>query len=287
MRTFLRRVACCRSTSATEDDEDEALPIPGVDNIFLHGGIIRKQHPDAASAKHEYDILLRLAGVPNCVKVLDILGKSIYLEYLKGGALIEYLNELPAKKLTLAEAATVGLQICNAIGRCHELGIAHLDLKLDNICLRNGLADICVIDFGGSEYINSQPIHFPGSTYTYISPELIQFMGYADLGITLSSRRQYIDIDIWCIGIILYSMLTGRSCPFLQINSKISALKQQDVIRNVAALSYTIPDDVDASIAALLREIFVHDGTRRPRIAVIEQTLRQALEKVLRVARDQ
>lgn len=273
MRRFLKYI------SAKKLRHQEKQLISGIDNIYLERrkskDLVRKECKTEESAHREYAIMMHVRCIPGCVGVHAISGKSIWMEHVAGGALIDHLTTKKIKKLGVDNAALICLQLCRIITECHLAGIAHLDLKLDNICLREpgSYGDICVIDFGGSDWINDEPFEVISSSYGYISPELIQYCGYADLGIEVSSRQQYIDIDIWCIGIILYILITGSRCPFAPCGKFSREVENDMILNNIRRLQYSIPSEVPSEIAALLKKIFVHEGRARPRISEIEDLL--------------
>jgi serine/threonine protein kinase len=110
-------------------------------------------------------------------------------------------------------AATIGIQICEAMAEAHAMGIVHRDLKLENVFLVEGPEErpaVKVLDFGISKLLNPQSGSDRGLTHTraivgsphYMSPEQL-----------LSSRTVDARTDIWALGVSLYQLLTGR-LPF-------------------------------------------------------------------------
>ena len=89
--------------------------------------------------------------------------------------------------------------IIEALAYLHEKSIAHRDIKPENIVISSeGVAKLC--DFGWSALVESSRQTFCG-TLDYAAPEVVE-------------RKQYdTSVDIWCIGILTYELLTGRA-PF-------------------------------------------------------------------------
>ena len=124
------------------------------------------------------------------------------LERVTGVSLKEYLLNIPDHKLTESQASDIFQQISSAIAYCHERGITHRDLKLDNILLtQNGT--VKVIDFGFSTWTKKDfKLKSFCGTPTYMAPEIInksEFLGPPT--------------DMWALGIILYALLCG-TFPF-------------------------------------------------------------------------
>lgn len=93
------------------------------------------------------------------------------------------------------------LQIVKGLKHCHDNGVVHMDLKLDNIILMDDNT-IKIADFGHS-YVTTnvyqkQPFTYNKTTLWYRSPEQLfqlYFSGYS---------------DIWSLGCIIYELYTDR-----------------------------------------------------------------------------
>lgn len=69
------------------------------------------------------------------------------MEYAAGGELLKYVEE--KGKMNEVEARKIFLQIVNAMQYCHNRGIVHRDLKLENVLFKSkGDLFIKVVDFG-------------------------------------------------------------------------------------------------------------------------------------------
>jgi len=92
----------------------------------------------------------------------------IVLEYFDGPALDEEIDENGA--LTGVEAAVLGAQLLPAVASLHHRGLAHLDLKPENVVLRD--ARPVLLDFGTARPIGSfQLAGHPVGTSGYAAPE--------------------------------------------------------------------------------------------------------------------
>ena len=68
------------------------------------------------------------------------------LEYAEGGDALHYVQSAGA--LGEERARTWSSQVTSAVAYMHDLGIAHRDLKLENLLLTGDLRTIKICDFG-------------------------------------------------------------------------------------------------------------------------------------------
>src|SRR5882672_12133183 len=106
-----------------------------------------------------------------------------------------------------------GAQIANALGRAHDRGIVHRDLKSSNVVVTSeGL--IKVLDFGLAKRVRggifegstrsfdaSQDASMVSGTLPYMAPEVLRGEG--------ADYRS----DLWALGVVLYEAVSGR-LPF-------------------------------------------------------------------------
>lgn len=146
---------------------------------------------------------------PNIVKLEGWFedDDNIYLvlEHLRGKDLSNFFKkDLPTHK----DAIKVIKQVVEALKYCHNKGVIHRDIKLDNILIDKTLT-IKITDFGLCTVRRSaKEIHYSQvGTVRYTAPEIIAEEGYNHL------------VDIWCLGIVIFMLLTGRY-PFDGSNRK-------------------------------------------------------------------
>jgi serine/threonine protein kinase len=142
--------------------------------------------------------LLTALSHPNVLRGYEVLrgrAPAVVTETLRGRTLARLLDD--SRRLTAAEAAVLGIQLCSAIAYLHDYGYLHLDLKPSNIVIDGGRA--IVVDLS----IAQRPAHgIPGlGTWQYLAPE--QALG----------RRLDAAADVWGVGAVLFEALTGRA-PF-------------------------------------------------------------------------
>lgn len=157
----------------------------------------------------------------------------IVMEMVAGESLETRLERGP---LPEPEAATLGLQLADALGALHALGIAHFDLKPDNVVITpEGRAKI--VDFGLSRWMDPDasplgPATQAGSrlagTLAYMAPERFE-RAEAD------ARA-----DLWSLGVLLYRSACGK-LPF--------------EVRDIASLLYAIHNTAPVAPRRLAPEL--------------------------------
>ena len=141
----------------------------------------------------EIDILKSLDH-PNVIKLYEVYDdeRAIYLvmELCTGGELYDYVS---SAQYTERQACNIFHSIVKAINYCHQRGIAHRDLKLENFLFesKEKNAHIKLIDFGlSAKYANVDASGAPrpgptgiarmtslvGTSY-YVAPEMISKKG--------------------------------------------------------------------------------------------------------------
>jgi nucleotide-binding universal stress UspA family protein len=149
-------------------------------------------------------ILPRLSGahVPRFIAAGDFSNPYIVMEFITGVPLKDRLDRTP---LPPEEVAEIGARIAIALHDLHRQHVLHLDLKPDNVIMRES-GEAALIDFGLSRHdqlpdLLAEEIGGPIGTGAYISPEQV-------LGDRSDPRS-----DLFTLGVILYFLATGER-PF-------------------------------------------------------------------------
>ncbi len=110
--------------------------------------------------------------------------------------------------LPIDEAVRIVIQICDAIEHAHQSGVYHRDIKPANVILNSNGQPI-VIDFGLAKLAASENDELTATgqilgTPAFMAPEQA----------TGTKRTDPVLCDVYSIGAVLYSLVTGQS-PFL------------------------------------------------------------------------
>ncbi|OXA45178.1 Ribosomal protein S6 kinase alpha-5 [Folsomia candida] len=127
---------------------------------------------------------------------------------LKGGELLDRIRQ--KERFTEDEASQIMRKLVRAVHFMHSKGIVHRDLKPENLLFVDESEDseIKIVDFGRLfKSTEKDTMKTPCFTLHYAAPEVLrQAMNQNDEGYGSSC-------DIWSLGVILYTMLSGRA-PF-------------------------------------------------------------------------
>ncbi|KAL1982914.1 hypothetical protein VTN96DRAFT_766 [Rasamsonia emersonii] len=167
---------------------------------------------------------------PNVIATLDLIRDDSdgnfceIMEYCCGGDV--YTRVRSAGRLSAAEANCYFKQLLRGLEYLHQTGVAHRDLKPDNLLLtRKGALKIA--DFGNAECFRlpwEKTTHLTTGlcgSFPYISPE--QYARYTD------GQDEYFDaraVDIWAAGVVYMDMRTGRHLWRFAVTSRDSDYRE-------------------------------------------------------------
>jgi MAP/microtubule affinity-regulating kinase len=205
---------------ATNTKTGEKVAIKIYEKSKLEDPMLRK------NLSREIKVLKRLTH-PNIIQLLHEESKEknhyLMLEYVQGHSLQALISKQPLKRLEEKEAVGIFTQFMRGLEYCHSLGVAHRDIKLENVLV--GLDGVVkIIDFGFATFCK------PGvkgciycGTPNYMAPEIVKKLEY-----------EGIPVDVWAAGVLLYLLVTGIF-PF-------GSNKEEKVFKRILKLDLQLPE---------------------------------------------
>jgi len=193
--------------------------------------------------------IMKLLDHPNIIRFYQVVENYQYIHlvssFAENGELYEHVTKNGS--LSEAEARKYFVQICNAISYCHEKGVVHRDLKIENVLLDCN-NNVRIADFGFSNYFKPPRLleTFCGSPQ-YAAPEIFNGKHYDGF-----------KTDIWSLGIILYVLVTG-GLPF-------DGDSIQEVKQNVLRGRFRVPYFVSHECEHLIRSMLSLEPEKRPSV---------------------
>ncbi|CAB4438486.1 unnamed protein product [Rhizophagus irregularis] len=191
---------------------------------------------------------------PNIISLLEVIPTEteIYmvLEYCEGGELYDFLVERGRLRENLARKMFG--QLCRAVKYCHDRRVVHRDLKLENILL-DAYNNIKLGDFGFTRECESKKLleTICGST-GYSAPEML-----------LAKKYSGLEVDVWSLGVILYTLLCG-ALPFDDDD-------ENEMKHKIIKGEYEMEEFLSNEAKDLIRSILQLEPSERPTLKQILQ----------------
>ncbi|KAJ3384570.1 hypothetical protein HDU92_003502 [Lobulomyces angularis] len=201
-------------------------------------------------------LVLKLLSHPHIAKFITSAREDreyvIVMEFVEGKDLFEYINTSSTRKDKLGLDENIARhffrQLLSAVDYIHRNFIVHRDLKPENILIDNFM-NLKIIDFGFANLFNPRyELNTVCGSTGYLPPEMIKGEGYIGP-----------EVDIWCLGIILYAMLTGKP-PFPT---------KDKGFRKTLSANFQVPSFVSQDAAILIKSILKVNPVDRPTIKIL------------------
>jgi serine/threonine protein kinase len=149
--------------------------------------------------------VLRMLNHPNVVVAQEFVHglKNLYIFMEMAGTrnLFQEIAFEGVKGLQWARIENFLSQVAAGLAHCHEMNVAHCDLKPENIVI-SSVGHAKIVDFG--QAVDSAegvaPLNGPRGTMPFLAPEVMR----------LSSDWIPAAADVWSLGVILFEMMCGN-----------------------------------------------------------------------------
>ncbi|XP_076061266.1 serine/threonine-protein kinase Chk1-like [Oratosquilla oratoria] len=229
------------------------------------GELAARKSVEVTTEQDEQELLIhRRLSHANVVRLLSAEQEGaemhIYLEFAAGGDLSD---EIGHSGMGEEQAHFYFVQLISGVGYLHAQGIAHRDLKPNNLLLTEDRV-LKIGDFGlSAEFLSGgEEVILRGAfgTRNYKAPEVF------------SGRYRGAPADLWSCGIILVELITGRT-PWRRARRRDGAYHQwvqQQHLKKIADPS--APSSSDTSVVALIAHILTPDPKERATHADIRES---------------
>lgn len=172
--------------------------------------------------------------------------------------------------------------IASGLQYLHQNGIAHLDVKLENVVI-NSCSTAKLIDFGCARYVKdcteSSKYSSFGGTLHYLAPEVVE----------TSSPVPSTSSDTWALGVLAYTAMVG-SYPFAAPSADPQAMEDEDAVRHriVNCAPHRIPSSIRmaSDVQKMIYGLLEKDPKKRMSISQVLSELERCNESTrYRVAR--
>lgn len=196
--------------------------------------------------------ILRAIEHPNIIEIYETFfiekenGETMFVivtDYCSNGDLVQYISK--NRYIKEQELKEIEYEFLIGLEYLHDQGIAHCDIKPDNILLDENMKPI-ICDFGLSKYIDEPNDEIMNGALQYSSPELF---GNGDV--------DYSKVDVWAVGITFY-VVSELKLPYVDgttINTgKLSINSSNECLNKFVEKCTKIDPDERPSVYDLLED---------------------------------
>ncbi|KAM6311409.1 ribosomal protein S6 kinase alpha-5 isoform 4-T4 [Aegotheles albertisi] len=201
-----------------------------------------------ANTQREITALKLCEGHPNVVKLHEVYHDQLHtflvMELLKGGELLERIQQ--KKHFSETEASHIMRRLVSAVSHMHDVGVVHRDLKPENLLFTDETdnSEIKIIDFGFARLKppDNQPLKTPCFTLHYAAPELLNHNGYDE------------SCDLWSLGVILYTMLSGQ-VPFQSQDKSLTCTSALEIMKKIKKGEFSFEGEAWKNVSEEAKEL--------------------------------
>uniref|UniRef100_A0A665X815 Ribosomal protein S6 kinase n=1 Tax=Echeneis naucrates TaxID=173247 RepID=A0A665X815_ECHNA len=213
-----------------------------------------------AQTQREIAALKLCDGHPNIVKLHEIYHDQLHtylvLELLGGGELLERIRR--KQHFSETEASRIMRKLVSAVSHMHDVGVVHRDLKPENLLFTDESenSEIKIIDFGFARLKppDNQLLKTPCFTLQYAAPEILKYDGYDE------------SCDLWSLGVILYTMLSGQ-VPFQCQEKSLTHTSAEEIMKKIKQGDFSFSGEAWRNVSQqakdLIQELLTVDPNKR------------------------
>ncbi|KAE9002556.1 hypothetical protein PR003_g18206 [Phytophthora rubi] len=207
-------------------------------------------HPNADNPWHERRAITKLLALPPHPNIVHFHQEFLHneswfvvMEHCPEGDLWDRVRGSPNGRVPEREALRLFRQVTLGLHFLHTNGIAHRDVSLENVLLRDGVCKLS--DFGLATDAERTCADTVGKA-NYMAPEVVAGEVYAPVA-----------ADMWSLGIVLFILLTGSPLVYRasEKDNDFVAFLQLGVRRVVKAwnMASFISEDACKFVSTLLQ----------------------------------
>ncbi|CAG8485616.1 2062_t:CDS:2 [Ambispora gerdemannii] len=197
--------------------------------------------------------LLEQLNHQNIIRLYEVIETKytvfLIMEYVDGYNLETFLD-FHQGFMGEEQARNIFSQLVEAVRFCHMNHIVHRDLKPPNVLIsKEGIVKLA--DFGlANKYSDDSRLMTLCGSMLYYSPEIVCGLKYKGP-----------EVDVWCLGVLLYRMVTGGD-PFKA--STVGELKKQ-----ICSGRYRMPKILSNELQSTIRKLLNVDGEQRVSLDIL------------------
>jgi len=223
------------------------------------------------SIDREIDLLQSLSH-PNIVELIESVedSETVYLvmELIKGSDLYDITETLGSVRPGVAGA--ILRQLISAVFYLHSHGIAHHDIKPENIVVDYLSNTVKLTDFGSAKKLKE--VSGVCGTIPYMAPEILQNLKGKQTPCELS-------VDIWSIGIVAFVLLSGRhpfeKHPHKSVGGIRKSADNSNIIKRIISGKFDFPksgwNKIPKHCKDFIKKCLVVDPKKRATISELEK----------------